>query len=297
VGRDDIRAEERRPQRWSWLSVSGRRSAPPNPVGAHFLRDRALIAQLVRGSGACAGTLAFDLGAGDGAITEALAAAGARVIAVERDPRLARRLRQRFGGRAAVRVVQADLRSVPLPRRDFLVVASPPFAVTTALCRRLLSEPAGPLAGAELILQWGAARWLADQRPRDAETAWWTCRYQVSVPRRVRPSSFLPPPSADAARVSIRRRPGTAPAAGLLELRRLLHAAYRRRDEPLGRALANLQHGGGAAGSGILLRDLAVRAGLSLRTPVTLLTADDWYQLCRQLAARRPASARQRRGP
>ncbi len=104
------------------------RSAPPNPAGAHFLRDQALITQLVRGSGASMGKLAVDLGAGHGAITEALAAAGARVIAVERDPRLARQLRRRFDSQASIRVVEADLRCVPLPRRDFIVVANPPFA-------------------------------------------------------------------------------------------------------------------------------------------------------------------------
>jgi 16S rRNA A1518/A1519 N6-dimethyltransferase RsmA/KsgA/DIM1 with predicted DNA glycosylase/AP lyase activity len=265
-----------------------RRQAPPNPAGAHFLRDRELINALVRRSGASAGKLAFDLGAGHGAIAEALAAAGARVIAVERDPRLAGRLRHRFDGQAAIRVVEADLRCVPLPRRDFLVVANPPFAVTTVLCRRLLGEPAVPLAGAELILQWGAARWLASPRPRDAETAWWACRYEITLTRRVRASSFLPPPSTDAAQVSVRRRPGAWSPAAHRALRRLLRAAYDRRDEPLGRALRGLERGGRAA-SGFSPRDLVVEAGVSPRTPGALVTAEEWSAIGRQLAHDRHA--------
>ena len=67
--------------------MPGRPPAAPNPAGAHFLHDRALIARLVRASGAGPGELVFDLGAGYGAITTALAASGARVIAVERDQR------------------------------------------------------------------------------------------------------------------------------------------------------------------------------------------------------------------
>src|SRR6266536_4576139 len=55
--------------------------------------------------------------------------------------------RGRDDSQASIRVVEADLRCAPLPRRDFIVVANPPFAVTTALCRRLLGEPAVPLAG------------------------------------------------------------------------------------------------------------------------------------------------------
>ena len=105
--------------------MAGRRPLAPNPAGAHFLRDHALIAQLARASGAGDGRLVLDLGAGHGAITAGLVATGARVIAVERDCRLAARLRRRFDGQPQVRVVESDLRLVPLPRRDFLVVASP----------------------------------------------------------------------------------------------------------------------------------------------------------------------------
>ena len=48
------------------------RPLAPNPAGAHFLRDRELIAQLVRAAGAGEGRLVLDLGAGGGAITARL---------------------------------------------------------------------------------------------------------------------------------------------------------------------------------------------------------------------------------
>lgn len=184
--------------------MPGRRSLAPNPVGAHFLTDRRLIGQLVDASGVGAGDLVLDLGAGYGALTGPLARAGARVIAIERDPRLAARLRRRFAAEPLVGVAEADLRQVPLPRRPFHVVASPPFGLTTFLCRRLLGDPAIRLTGAELILQWGAARWLASAQPRDAETARWAARYEMRLVRRVPAGSFAPPPGADAAYLTIR---------------------------------------------------------------------------------------------
>jgi 23S rRNA (adenine-N6)-dimethyltransferase len=156
----------------------------------------------------------LDLGAGYGAITGALARVGARVIAVERDPGLAGRLERRFGENPGVRVVEADLRVIPLPHREFLVVANPPFSATTALLRRLLGDRAVPLAGADLILAWGVARWLTSSQPRDAETAWWTARYEVRLVRRVPAASFAPPPSVDAAHVSIRPRAAVAQGRG-----------------------------------------------------------------------------------
>jgi 23S rRNA (adenine-N6)-dimethyltransferase len=177
-----------------------------NPAGAHFLTDRTLIDQLVRGSGAGIGDLVFDLGAGYGAVTAPLVRTGARVIAIELDPRLAERLRRRFGGEPQVGVVEADLRQVPLPRRPFRVVASPPFALTTLLCRRLLGDGHVQLSGAELVLEWGAAKWLANPEPRDRETASWAARYEMRIVRRVPAASFSPSPRSDAAYLRIRRR-------------------------------------------------------------------------------------------
>ncbi len=84
----------------------------------------------------------LDLGAGYGALTVPLARTGARIVAIELDPRLARTLARRFESQPLVTTVQADLRTVPLPRRPFRVVASPPFSLTTLLLRRLLDDPA-----------------------------------------------------------------------------------------------------------------------------------------------------------
>ncbi len=184
-----------------------RRPTPSQtPAGAHFLTDRGLISQLVRASGAGEGDLVFDLGAGYGALTAPLARTGAHVIAIELDPALAGRLRRRFSAEPLVGVVEDDLRRVPLPRRPFHVVASPPFALTTLLCRRLLGDHDVRLSGAELILEWGAAKWLSSPEPRDRETARWAARYEIRLVRRVPAASFSPPPRSDAAYLRIRRR-------------------------------------------------------------------------------------------
>jgi 23S rRNA (adenine-N6)-dimethyltransferase len=244
----------------------------PNPAGAHFLHDRRLINELARASGARTGRLVFDLGAGSGTITAGLAATGARVIAVERDPNLAARLRRRFDCEPNVRVVESDLRTMPLPRRNFLVVASPPFSLTTALCRRLLGDPAVPLAGAELIVQWGAARWLTAQRPRDAETAWWSVRYQIHMARVISSASFAPPPRVTAAWLSVRPRAVPVSASGQRCLNGILRAAYRRPSTRTDVALTGR-------------RRLLLRAGLDPAAPVAEVTAEQWHRLAVLLGA------------
>lgn len=183
------------------------RPAPtrPNPSGLHLLTARRPIHQLVSAALLGPGDLVIDFGAGPGAITAALAATGARVLAVERDARFARRLSRRFDGHN-VRVVHADLRRVPLPHRPFSVVASIPFAVSTTLLRRLLGDRRVPLRGAELIVEWGFARRVTAECPDRAETARWAARYQLTLRRRIPADSFSPPPAVDAAQLSIRPR-------------------------------------------------------------------------------------------
>jgi len=224
----------------------------------------------------------LDLGAGGGAITARLAEAGARVIAVERDPRMAARLRRRFAGEPNVRVVEADLRQVKLPRREFLVVANPPFSLTTALCRRLLADPSVRLAAAELIIQDGAARWLANPWPRDAETAWWTARYEVRLASRVSAASFTPPPRVAAARVSIRPRPMPGPAQR--QLRTLLRGAYRGPAARAGAVAASAVLTGAGVARG---RRLLIRAGVGPGAAAREVTAEQWYRLALLLAGQR----------
>ncbi len=144
----------------------------------------------------------LDIGAGTGAITAHLVAKGARVIAFELHPRRAHELRVRFAT-ANVKVVQTDAADLRLPGRPFRVVANPPFAITTAVLRRLLA-PNAQLARADLIVPRGVAmRWVKEHeprsRPRDAylrRGGDGTCSsfgFPPAGARRRRPTHHRPP--------------------------------------------------------------------------------------------------------
>jgi 23S rRNA (adenine-N6)-dimethyltransferase len=167
-----------------------------------------VVRALVRSSGVGPDDLVLDLGAGPGRLTLALARTGARVIAVERDPRLARRLDRRTAADPAVRVVEGDLRTVPLPHRPFHVVANIPFATGTDLLRRLLDEHhrGRALEGADLLVEWGFALRLADDGTADRTTARWQRRFRFTVDRRVPATAFSPAPRIDAAHLVVRPR-------------------------------------------------------------------------------------------
>jgi 23S rRNA (adenine-N6)-dimethyltransferase len=108
------------------------------------------------------GELVFDIGAGERALTAHLVRAGARVVAVELNPRRVGVLRERFPG---ITVVHADATSIRLPGRPFRVVASPPYGISSSLLRTLLA-PNSRLVGADLVLQRAVVRKYASASTR-----------------------------------------------------------------------------------------------------------------------------------
>jgi 23S rRNA (adenine-N6)-dimethyltransferase len=211
----------------------------PNRGGVHLLTSAAVVDGLVRSSGVGPGDLVLDLGAGPGTLTTRLAATGARVLAVERDPHLVRRLERRCARDERVRVVAGDILSVPLPRRPFAVVANIPFAISTRILRRLLDERDGVTSGADLVVEWGLARRLTEPQPRSLETAWWAARYEITLRRRIPAGCFTPAPDVDAAHLNIRARPRMRGSARMITWQ-VLSAAYRYPGQPARRAVSNV---------------------------------------------------------
>ncbi len=167
---------------------------PAGYWGWHQL-DRTWAERLVRQTAVRPDELVLDIGAGTGIITAALLRAGARVIAVEAHPVRAARLRTRFGPR--VTVVQADALDLRLPKQPFVVVANPPFGITTGLLRRLTSTPSRMDRATLVLPTYAVARWTAGRGiPSRFEH-----RHGGRVPAR----AFRPPPPTDAAVLVIGR--------------------------------------------------------------------------------------------
>jgi 23S rRNA (adenine-N6)-dimethyltransferase len=191
--------------------VRGYATGGSRRLGQHFLGSQRLATQLVADAGVDRAHRVVDLGAGAGALTNALAATGASVLAVELDDELARGLAVRFAAAPNVTVFRADVCDVPLPATPFRVVANPPFGHTAAVLRRLLDQPTGTggLERADLVVQWQVARHRArvdTGEPADLLGATWGPWWHFARGRRLPAACFRPRPSVDAAVLVVTRR-------------------------------------------------------------------------------------------
>lgn len=191
-----------------WAAPSpGDRDERRKTFSQNFLIDSSVIEDLVKGSGAGAGDLVLDVGAGNGLITEALLRRRARVVAVERDPVLAERLRSAPAARAApLTVVEGDFLELPLPREAFRVVANLPFGITTKILHHLLDDPRGKLTRADVIVQAEVARKRGTPGRGTLLNACWEPWFDFTMGRRIPAAAFRPKPRVDAAILIARRR-------------------------------------------------------------------------------------------
>lgn len=178
-------------------------------LGQNFLVDDQLVGRFVDGLELADGQLVVDIGAGVGALTFALARAGASVWAVEPDRDWVARLNataERLDLADRIRVIPTTFERLRLPTTPYRVVANPPFGQTTAMLSALLDDPTAGPTRADLVLEQGVARKHAHRPPRALRTAawtpWWSFELGMAVPRR----AFRPEPGVDASVLSIRRR-------------------------------------------------------------------------------------------
>lgn len=120
---------------------------PRKRLGQCFLQDRNILAKIVAMAEISGDGTVVEIGAGTGALTELLAEASRRVLAVEVDPRLAELLRERFRGRDNVEIVHKDVLSLDLSHLadeagggGITVVGNLPYSLSTPILFHLLTH-------------------------------------------------------------------------------------------------------------------------------------------------------------
>ena len=173
----------------------------------HFLRSPHLVLELIGHSNICKNDLVYDLGAGSGVITSALARRARQVVAVEIEPAAVAKLRANAAQFQNVTILEQDILTLPLPDAPYKIFANPPFSLSSDIVRKFTVEHG--TKALYLIAQKQFAQKLSmDTRSftsmLGAQIAPW---YTVRIRRPLRRTDFTPPPGVDTVLVEIKKRP------------------------------------------------------------------------------------------
>ena len=188
------------------LKIIGRR--PAKGLGQHFLIHRATAKKIAAAIHPAPGDVVVEIGAGLGALTWPLSQSGARVVAVEVDPKLAGFLRQELLEKRSDELVSIEC--VDILRLDFAdiyrrfhkklkIIGNLPYNISSPVLFKLMKE-AGCIQEAVLMLQNEVAqRVLAGPGSKDHSILSIMVAYHSDRKRlmRVKPSQFHPPPKVD----------------------------------------------------------------------------------------------------
>ena len=194
------------------------RVSPVKTMGQNFLHDHNLSRWIVEKADLSPDDYVVELGPGLGALTEFILETGARVLAIEKDQRLATYLRTRFPtDRLEVLHQDAldyDLRQL-LTKSRVKLLGNLPYNIASQLLLKYTRYPS-PISLWLLMLQKELARRLsAHPRTHDYGALTLTIRlhYTVEYLRTVPATVFLPRPDVDSAYVRISPcAPGKVPS-------------------------------------------------------------------------------------
>jgi 23S rRNA (adenine-N6)-dimethyltransferase len=227
----------------------------------HFLRSPALVKELLGHTTITKKDVVYDIGAGSGVVTSALAKVAQSVVSVELDPRMVAKLRENIRHSTNVSVVQADFLTLPLPRTPYKVFANIPFGVSSQIVQRLTGAPVPPAATYLIVQEQFARKLLPDNKGYTNQLGITLgVEFGVRIRRKLKPTDFSPPPHVPTVLVEIVHR--SVPLVGRSDLLAFKQFVTRAFTDPRSLWQAPLH-----------------TAGLSAIAPPSSLTLDQWVQL------------------
>ncbi len=179
-------------------------------LGQHFLTNPKVVLKIVEAANLKKGDIVLEVGPGTGALTEALLAAGAQVVALEADLRAIEVLNERFekeiaDGRLILHhtdVRDRDITDFMAQYKDYSIVANIPYYLSGMLIRTSLSAVHQPQCVVFLVQKEVALRVARSEKESLLSLSvkvFGTPRYVDTVSR----GNFAPPPAVDSAILAI----------------------------------------------------------------------------------------------
>jgi 16S rRNA (adenine1518-N6/adenine1519-N6)-dimethyltransferase len=210
---------------------------PRKSLSQNFLTDPEVLDAIVEAADLTPGDHVVEVGPGLGVLTRRLLAAGASVMAVEVDPRLAAYLRRELGAIDTFELIEADAlalhpREIGLDAdRPFKLVASIPYHITSPLLHTFLEGERPPDLTVLLVQLEVAQRVAAPPGGMSYLSVFVQNAATAEIVRRVPRGAFEPAPAVDSAILRLARRtdPPVPPGTAREPFYRVVQAGFRQR--------------------------------------------------------------------
>lgn len=215
--------------------MAAERLRPRKSLSQNFLTDPEALEAIVAAAELEPGDNVVEVGPGLGVLTRRLLAAGASVLAVELDQRLAEYLRRELYAVQRFELIEADALSLHarelFPGRPFKVVANIPYHITSPLLHALLEGDRPPDVTVVLVQLEVAQRVAAPPGQMSYLSVFVQNVATAEVVAQVPAAAFEPAPAVDSAILRLRRRdaPAVAVGDGREPFYRVVQAGFRQR--------------------------------------------------------------------
>jgi 16S rRNA (adenine1518-N6/adenine1519-N6)-dimethyltransferase len=222
-------------------------------LGQHFLNDPNILRRIADALEPAAGEVVLEIGPGKGSLTRELLGRGVKVVAIEKDRRLAEDLRNAgwgMGDAGCVSIIEGDALTADwhalvrgathppsrIPHPVFSVLGNIPYAITTPLIAKALTPPL-PQRIVFLVQEEVADRVVAapGSKTYGALSVGVQALCRAEKLDTVRAGAFVPPPKVQSAvlRLVPLAQPLLEPAVAAGPFRRFVTACFSRRRKQL----------------------------------------------------------------
>lgn len=170
----------------------------------NFLRSPRLVQELIGHSTIKKSDTVYDIGAGSGVISSALASRCKNVVSYELDPRMAKKLRENLEKFDNITVVEKDFLAAELPFEPYKVFANIPFHLSSPIFKKLTESDKRPTAIYLIVQKQFAHKLLInDERFTGLLGVQIAPLYTVRIRKRLQKTDFWPHPAVDTVLVEL----------------------------------------------------------------------------------------------
>jgi 16S rRNA (adenine1518-N6/adenine1519-N6)-dimethyltransferase len=224
--------------------MGAERLRPRKSLSQNFLTDPEALDAIVAAAELRPGDRVVEVGPGLGVLTRRLLAAGASVLAVEVDARLAEYLRRELYGVGRFELIEADALDLHprelFPGEPFKLVANIPYHITSPLLHAFIEGERPPELTVLLVQLEVAERVAAPPGGMSYLSVFAQNVAAVEIVARVPAAAFEPAPAVDSAVLRLRRRPTPVVPAGedRPPFYRVVQAGFRQRRKQIHNGLS-----------------------------------------------------------